>query len=215
MEQQYNHLHLTFVLIVVIVCCTCIGVPLRVTIATEYNDLVSLEPSSNISMLEFWCCHINTIYCKLFEVGKFCSCKTQTNSLENIHGWTVVLYSQSLLHRLFYWKSFAITDRFVKTTKLFHLKQFAIHGNQSIINVYLQLCSYLQLMNTWLMCIIHPHVEKLSGCIGQNDLLQDYFIHIKDTTESLTYCGSISIKWYNHHISARCAPVNTESDSAL
>ena len=27
------------------------------------------------------------------------------NSLENIHGWTVVLYGQSLLHKLFHWKS--------------------------------------------------------------------------------------------------------------
>ena len=26
------------------------------------------------------------------------------NSLENFHSWTVVLYGQGLLHRLFYWK---------------------------------------------------------------------------------------------------------------
>ena len=30
------------------------------------------------------------------------------NSLENFRGWMVVLHGQSLLHRLFHWKSFAV-----------------------------------------------------------------------------------------------------------
>ena len=30
------------------------------------------------------------------------------HSLENIHGWTVVLHGQSLLHKLFHWRSFAV-----------------------------------------------------------------------------------------------------------
>ena len=38
------------------------------------------------------------------------------NSLENIHGCMVILYGQ-LLHRLFHWKSFAVTNRSAKTTK--------------------------------------------------------------------------------------------------
>ena len=57
----------------------------------------------------------------------FVVAKLNCNSLENIHGWTVVLYVQSLLHRLFHWKSFTVTSRSAKTAKLFHLKQFAIY----------------------------------------------------------------------------------------
>ena len=53
--------------------------------------------------------------------------KLNCNLLENIHGWTVVLYGQSLLHRLFHWKSVVVTDRSMKTTKLFHLAQLAIY----------------------------------------------------------------------------------------
>ena len=54
--------------------------------------------------------------------------------LENFRGWTVVLQVQRLLHRLFHWKSLhGGTDRSVKTTKLFHLKQFAIYGMYSLI----------------------------------------------------------------------------------
>ena len=30
------------------------------------------------------------------------------NSLENFHDWTVVLHGQSLLHKLFHWKSFTV-----------------------------------------------------------------------------------------------------------
>ena len=36
----------------------------------------------------------------------------------------LVLYSQSLLHWLFHWKSFTITYRSAKTAKLFHREQF-------------------------------------------------------------------------------------------
>ena len=36
------------------------------------------------------------------------------NSLENICGWTVVLHDQGLLHRLFHWKSFVVTDQSTK-----------------------------------------------------------------------------------------------------
>ena len=35
--------------------------------------------------------------------------KLNCNLLENICGWTVVLYGQSLLHRLFHWKSCTAT----------------------------------------------------------------------------------------------------------
>ena len=40
--------------------------------------------------------------------------KLNCNSLETIHGWMVVLYGQSLLHRLFHWKSFTVTNRSAK-----------------------------------------------------------------------------------------------------
>ena len=58
----------------------------------------------------------------------FTVAKLNVNSLESIRGWTVVLYGQSLLHRLFHWKSFTVTNQSAKTTKLFHLKRFAIYG---------------------------------------------------------------------------------------
>ena len=38
--------------------------------------------------------------------------------LENICGWMVVLHGQNLLHTLFHWKSFAVTDRSTKTATL-------------------------------------------------------------------------------------------------
>ena len=49
------------------------------------------------------------------------------NSLENIHGCMVILYGQTLLHRLFHWKSFAVTDQSMKNAKLFHLEQFVMN----------------------------------------------------------------------------------------
>ena len=55
----------------------------------------------------------------------FMVAKLNYNSLENICGWTVVLYDQSLLYRL---KSFVVTDRSAKTVKLFYLERFAIYG---------------------------------------------------------------------------------------
>ena len=35
-------------------------------------------------------CVMHTVYCKSFKVEKFRGCKTNCNSPENIHGWTVV-----------------------------------------------------------------------------------------------------------------------------
>ena len=65
----------------------------------------------------------NTVYCKLFEVEKFPAYRTELyNSLENIHGWTVVLHGQGLLHRLSHCNSFAVTNRYTKTVKLFHFE---------------------------------------------------------------------------------------------
>ena len=37
------------------------------------------------------------------------------NSLEYTYSWTVVLHGQGLLHRLFHWKSFTVTNRSTKT----------------------------------------------------------------------------------------------------
>ena len=48
---------------------------------------------------------VNRSRCKSFTVAKL-----NCNSLENICGWMVVLYGQSLLHRLFNWKKFAVTN---------------------------------------------------------------------------------------------------------
>ena len=67
------------------------------------------------------------------------------NSLENIHGCMMIWYSQTLLHRLFHWKSFAVADQSMKTAKLFHLEQFAIYGMSEIClkHVYLSIYTLL------------------------------------------------------------------------
>ena len=63
--------------------------------------------------------------------------KLKCYSLENIRSWTVVLYGQSLLlHRLFNWKSFVVTDQSMKTTKLFHPKQFVIYNIKNRFYIY-------------------------------------------------------------------------------
>ena len=61
---------------------------------------------------------------------------------ESIHGWMVVLYGQSLLHRLFHWKSFTLTNW---STKSFHLEQFAICStNITLLKIfYLAICIVL------------------------------------------------------------------------
>ena len=67
-------------------------------------------------------------------VEKFCGgkvlwyAKINCSVLENIRGWMVVLHGQSLLHWLFHWESFVVTDQSTKTIKLFHLQHFAIYG---------------------------------------------------------------------------------------
>ena len=71
---------------------------------------------------------LKTIQYKLFEVESFTVVKLNCIILESIWGWIVILYGQSLLDRLFHWKSFTITDRSTKTVKQFHLKQFAMYG---------------------------------------------------------------------------------------
>ena len=71
--------------------------------------------------------HIPYSYCKLKNFAVVAS-----NSLENIHGCMVILYGQTLLHRLLHWKSFVVIDRSTKTAKLFHLEQFAIYGIATI-----------------------------------------------------------------------------------
>ena len=65
----------------------------------------------------------DTVYCKS---KSFAVVEINCNLLENIHGCMVILYGQTLLHRLFHWKSFAVTNQSTKTAKLFHLEQFAI-----------------------------------------------------------------------------------------
>ena len=62
---------------------------------------------------------IKPIYYRILQIvqgGKVLQyAKLNYNLLENIHGWTVILYGQSLLRKPFHWKSFAVTDRSVKT----------------------------------------------------------------------------------------------------
>ena len=108
--------------------------------------------------------------CKSFEVEKFCSC---SNSLENIHSWTVVLYGQSLLHKLFHWKSFWVTDR---STKLFHLIRFAIYGSymakciyaHSYVYMWLHVYTYiywLHIICIYLLCSPYYLMQHVCTCI--------------------------------------------------
>ena len=59
------------------------------------------------------------------------------NLLKNFRDYTLVLCSQSLLHRLFQRKSFVITNQSVKTTKFSKIpicEQFAIYGKYILSN---------------------------------------------------------------------------------
>ena len=40
-----------------------------------------------------------TVYCKSFKVENFCGVEVNCNSLDNVHGYMVVLCGQTLLHR--------------------------------------------------------------------------------------------------------------------
>ena len=81
------------------------------------------------------------------------------NSLENIHGCMVILYGQTLLHRLFHWKSVTVTDQSTKIAKLFHLEQFAIYGSllSHLFGFHIQI-----LLETY---IIKPDTS-VCGCIS-------------------------------------------------
>ena len=59
--------------------------------------------------------------------------KLNCNSLENIHGWTVILHGQSLSCTGYFTGKVSrlTTNLSAKTAKIFHLKRFAIY---SIIN---------------------------------------------------------------------------------
>ena len=74
----------------------------------------------------------------------FLVAKINCNLLENICGWIIVLYGQSLLHRVFHWKSFAVTDLSMKTTKLFHVERFVIYSTSIHITSYEKL-QYLKI----------------------------------------------------------------------
>ena len=67
---------------------------------------------------------IKPIYYRILQIvqgGKVLQyAKLNCNLLENIHGWTVILYGQSLLHRpLFHWKSLRLS---IDPLKPFHLE---------------------------------------------------------------------------------------------
>ena len=78
--------------------------------------------------------YVTTIYCKSFEVEKFRGCRTNCNLLENICGWMVVLNGKAYYTSyVFHWKSFTVTDRSMKTVKLFTL---------NIYSSYVRLATY-------------------------------------------------------------------------
>ena len=72
------------------------------------DKLGQTSKDGRYSLNSMYC--VVTVYCKSFKVEKFHNCKINWNSLESIRDWTVVLYGQSILHRLFQWKSFAGID---------------------------------------------------------------------------------------------------------
>ena len=65
------------------------------------------------------CVHnsFDTIYSVLqiaLSWKSFTVANLKCNLLEKIHGWMVLLYGQSLLHRLFHWNSFTVTNQSAK-----------------------------------------------------------------------------------------------------
>ena len=101
-----------------------------------------------------------TVHCKSFDrtLQIICGRKllqyAEVNCylLENFCCWTSVLYSQTLLHRLFYWKSFPIADRAAKTAKLSHHQYTVVHiyscmhtSTQHVIQNILYSCYWLTL----------------------------------------------------------------------
>ena len=94
---------------------------------------------------------------------KFHGSKLNFNSLENIRGCMVVLYGQSLLHRLFHWKSFAVIDQSAKTVKLFQLEWFAINFKQQIEKLNTQTiykCGLFTIFSKYLLssCIVASQI---------------------------------------------------------
>ena len=56
---------------------------------------------------------MHAVYCKSFEVEKFCFCGMNCNPLEDVHCCMVVLCGQIILHMdisIFYWKHFVVNQ---------------------------------------------------------------------------------------------------------
>ena len=113
--------------------CTCVLLSNIVTgtltkFRMEWNGMEQTGEWNKVAWLMqhfiIWCVPYIANYSRW---ENFVVAELNCNSLKNIHGWMVVLYGQSLLHGLFHWKSFTVTDRSAKTAKLFHLEQFAIY----------------------------------------------------------------------------------------
>ena len=77
---------------------------------------------------------------KIVQGGKLLQyAELNCNSLENFHGWTLVLCSHSLLHGPFHWKTFAIANRSAKIVKRFHRERYAIYV-MCVMCTYMHVC---------------------------------------------------------------------------
>ena len=77
-------------------------------------------------MLQAIASNINTVYCKLFQVEKFCAYKTKLHFTGKYLGLDIILqFCRAIAYFtgcVFHWKSFTVTDQSVKSMKLFHLE---------------------------------------------------------------------------------------------
>ena len=71
-------------------------------------------------------CSFITIHCDLFKMEKFRWCGTQAGKIHgSMHGCMVVSHGHT---NYFHWKTFVVANQSMKTTKSFHLKQFASYS---------------------------------------------------------------------------------------
>ena len=97
---------LTILMILLEMLHCCFHIIINLMLDTSLDSAILVTDSSFIMLI--------SIIPALPYIGNrsrrksFTVAKLNGNSMENIHGWMVVLYGQSLLHSLFHWKSFVV-----------------------------------------------------------------------------------------------------------
>ena len=134
--------------------------------------------------------------CAVFKFGydianhlrwkSFTVVKLNFNSLDNIHGWMVVsLYGQSLLHKLFHWKGFTVTNRSSKTSKLFHLNSNNLQHTVLLCYVIFYVCNLTdgQYMASRISKGIQRETQQLKRLLTNYNQLVPKHLSWKDATD--------------------------------